>query len=242
VIVHGAGPKLGSHRPNHLGAFGTRLVKRLVLRERLHMNEDAAPLGQPIARNLRRLRADRGLSLAELARRAVIGKSTLSGLERGQGNPSIDTLWSLARALRVPIGALFVDDTRAFLDLLRHDQAPVLLDVSGSRDSPVSSTAGQQGEGDSPAFICRHLLSTGGARQSELYWIDMTPSALRESPGHMADVTEHIIVIKGSVRVRVVDHIRELNAGDRVSFSASRVHSYQAMEGAATLLSLLEYS
>ena len=35
------------------------------------------------------------ISLTELARRAGLAKSTLSQLEAGTGNPSIETLWSL---------------------------------------------------------------------------------------------------------------------------------------------------
>ncbi len=52
-----------------------------------------------IARSLVRERQRTGLSLAEIARRAGIAKSTLSQLEAGNGNPSLETLWSLCVAL-----------------------------------------------------------------------------------------------------------------------------------------------
>ncbi len=42
-----------------------------------------------IAKSLVRERARTGLSLAEVARRAGIAKSTLSQLESGNGNPSL---------------------------------------------------------------------------------------------------------------------------------------------------------
>ena len=48
-----------------------------------------------IAKSLVRERLRTGLSLAEIARRAGIAKSTLSQLESGNGNPSLETLWSL---------------------------------------------------------------------------------------------------------------------------------------------------
>lgn len=47
-----------------------------------------------------------GLSLAEVARRAGIAKSTLSQLESGNGNPSLETLWSLCVALDIPFAVL----------------------------------------------------------------------------------------------------------------------------------------
>ncbi|PVJ86390.1 transcriptional regulator, partial [Salmonella enterica subsp. enterica serovar Senftenberg] len=55
-----------------------------------------------IARSLVRERQRTGLSLAEIARRAGIAKSTLSQLEAGNGNPSLETLWSLCVALDIP--------------------------------------------------------------------------------------------------------------------------------------------
>ena len=60
-----------------------------------------------LARSLKRTRLERAISIAELARQSGVSKATLSGLERGNGNPSIDTVWALARALNVPFGDLF---------------------------------------------------------------------------------------------------------------------------------------
>lgn len=42
------------------------------------------------------------MSAAELARRAGLSKATLSGLEAGRANPTIETLDALARVLAVP--------------------------------------------------------------------------------------------------------------------------------------------
>lgn len=59
-----------------------------------------------ISVSIRRERERGGLSMAELARRAGIAKSTLSQLESGAGNPSVETLWALAVALNVPFSRL----------------------------------------------------------------------------------------------------------------------------------------
>ena len=59
-----------------------------------------------IAAAVRRERERAGLSLTELARRAGLAKSTLSQLEAGAGNPSVETLWALAVALEVPFSQL----------------------------------------------------------------------------------------------------------------------------------------
>lgn len=61
---------------------------------------------QRYRQSLVRERARTGLSLAEVARRAGIAKSTLSQLESGNGNPSLETLWSLCVALDIPFAVL----------------------------------------------------------------------------------------------------------------------------------------
>ena len=71
--------------------------------------KQGAGMTQPIsviAKSLVRERARTGLSLAEVARRAGIAKSTLSQLESGNGNPSLETLWSLCVALDIPFARL----------------------------------------------------------------------------------------------------------------------------------------
>ncbi|MCM2129397.1 helix-turn-helix domain-containing protein [Larsenimonas rhizosphaerae] len=52
------------------------------------------------------LRDARALSLSGLAETAGLAKSSLSRLERGQANPTLDTLWRLAEALQLPFGSL----------------------------------------------------------------------------------------------------------------------------------------
>src|SRR6266478_8887865 len=64
-----------------------------------------APL-EVIAASLRRERRRSGLSLTEVARRAGIAKSTLSQLESGTGNPSLETLWAICVTLDAPFSRL----------------------------------------------------------------------------------------------------------------------------------------
>ena len=58
---------------------------------------------ETLAANLRRERNRRGLSLSELSRLSRIGKATLSQVESATGNPTIETVFSLSRALELPI-------------------------------------------------------------------------------------------------------------------------------------------
>src|SRR3954452_17082141 len=59
-----------------------------------------------IGDNLKTLRGP--LSVLELSRRSGVARNTIAALERGEGNPTIDTLYALADALGVPLADLLV--------------------------------------------------------------------------------------------------------------------------------------
>ena len=78
----------------------------------------AATLDQ-VGPRLKRLRSQRGLTLAALSETTGISKSTMSRLETGQRRPSLELLLPLAHAYRVPlddlVGAPEVGDPRVLL-------------------------------------------------------------------------------------------------------------------------------
>lgn len=66
-----------------------------------------------VGRRIRELREGQGVSLSALAARAGIGKGTLSELETGQRNPTLETLYALAAPLRVPLAVLLGEELGA---------------------------------------------------------------------------------------------------------------------------------
>ena len=79
-------------------------------------------VGEVIAANLRRLRTARRMSLATLAARADVAKATLANLEQGRGNPTIETLWSLALGLGVAFSDLLEDQRETTTAVIRAQQ------------------------------------------------------------------------------------------------------------------------
>ena len=63
-----------------------------------------------VGRNVRRLRMAVGLSQAELAEQMGVDRAYVSGLELGQRNPTVLTLWHTAKALGVSLKAFFDED------------------------------------------------------------------------------------------------------------------------------------
>lgn len=64
---------------------------------------------QHTGENLRRLMAEQGLSLGEVAQRTGLDERTVRALQRGASRPRAKTLHRLARGLGVPVDELFVD-------------------------------------------------------------------------------------------------------------------------------------
>jgi len=57
--------------------------------------------------NVKRLRMAAGLSQAALAERMNVDRAYISGLELGQRNPTILTLWHISKALKVELRSFF---------------------------------------------------------------------------------------------------------------------------------------
>lgn len=125
--------------------------------------EPAAPLAT-IAAALRRERDRVGISLTELARRAGVAKSTLSQLESGTGNPSVETLWALGVALGVPFSRL-VEPADDGIRVIRAGDGPRVR----SEQADFTGT----------------LLSAGAAHlRRDIYLIELEPGAVRAAEGH----------------------------------------------------------
>jgi transcriptional regulator with XRE-family HTH domain len=82
-------------------------------------------------RQIRELRAERGLTQVRLAVAADMNPATLNRIEQGKANPNIKTLERLANALGVGVGDLLEDDSKKA-------QAPLWSDESTERRPELS--------------------------------------------------------------------------------------------------------
>jgi transcriptional regulator with XRE-family HTH domain len=72
----------------------------------------AEDVRRTVGANAKRLRRAAGISQAELAERMGIDRAYVSGLEQGARNPTIITLWHMAKALDVPVAEFFAEPPR----------------------------------------------------------------------------------------------------------------------------------
>ncbi|WP_202866128.1 helix-turn-helix domain-containing protein [Kribbella turkmenica] len=175
--------------------------------------------GRLLGVNLRARRDEQGISLSELARRSGIAKGTLSQLESGTGNPTIETVFSLSNALGVPVSTLLSEAPTTDLVLVRSTDIDVL-----------------SGEAIDLRML-RRLEHPGGL--FEIYHQEVRAGAVQHSDGHPG--TEHHIVLSGRLRVTSRGRTEELGEGDYLAFRAGGPHEYEALDGPVRSVLLLEY-
>lgn len=162
-----------------------------------------------IAASVQRERQHAGLTLTELSHRAGVAKSTLSQLEAGKGNPSVETLWALSTALSLPLSRL-VDPPRSHVQIIRAGEGPTI----------ASSEAD---------YIATLLSSCPPNARRDLYLIQAQPGDARRSAPHMGGTIEHVVVCHGKAEVGPEDQPVTLHPGDYMSYPGDERHYFEAL-------------
>ncbi|WP_035692479.1 helix-turn-helix domain-containing protein [Azospirillum halopraeferens] len=169
---------------------------------------DLAALAGTIAANVRVLRLQQGLSAERLARFAGVPPAVIAAIERGDGIASIETLWTVAKALEVPFSTLLSAGTSVGTTVIRRAAARVLASADGG-------------------FTSRALFPLEGDRRVEFYELRLAPGAVERADAHAPGTTENIAVTEGTVEIVTADGPHRLEAGDCILFDANTPHSYR---------------
>jgi len=174
-----------------------------------------------IAASIRRERDRAGLSLTELARRAGIAKSTLSQLESGVGNPSVETLWALGVALGVPFSRL-VDQPRPVVRVIRSGEGLVTYSERAS-------------------YAATLLASCPPGARRDIYRIEVQPGEARQSEPHNPGATEHVVLSSGRALVGPAEQPADLRPGDYIAYPGDAPHIFKALEPDTTAVLIMEH-
>ncbi|MBN3130288.1 helix-turn-helix transcriptional regulator [Pectobacterium brasiliense] len=178
----------------------------------------------PIARlavSIRRERERLNLSVTELAKRAGLAKSTLSQLETGIGNPSLETLWALAMALDVQVSQL-IGQPRQHVQVIRANEG--------------AATYSEQAN-----YAATLLAACPAGAQRDIYRLKVQPGEARVSQPHRPGTVEHVILSSGRARIGPATQPVELSAGDYISYSADVPHLFDALEANTSAVMLIEH-
>lgn len=174
--------------------------------DEMHNKSDTSSLreNELVARNVRRYRLERAMSLGELARRSGLSKQTLSKIEQGTGNPTVETLSLLGAALDVPARRLLTEwGTPVYVQ--RQDDGE-WSDGAGWTERLLDET---YGSGYVRTLVLR--LERGAGEPETV------------AP-HAAGTLHHIYVITGKLRTGPLDEPVDLAAGDFVRFPGDVPH------------------
>ncbi|MGQ4618840.1 helix-turn-helix domain-containing protein [Nocardia sp. R7R-8] len=159
-----------------------------------------------VARNVRRYRQERGMSLGELARRSGLSKQTLSKIEQGMGNPTVETLALLGGALDV--------------------SARRLLTEWGT---PVYVQRAAEGRWNEDADRSERLLDEvygSGYVRTLILRLERTGAQREIVEPHAPGTLHHLYVVTGKLRTGPVNDSVDLAGGDFVRFPGDIPHRY----------------
>ena len=169
-----------------------------------------------LAANVRRLRVARRLSMSELARVTATSKATLSAIENGRGNPTVDTLTSLAAALGATVAELLeqarpgeVRIVRASRERSRVPEGVERRELNADRDIHGSLDVHEL------ALPARHVHELRSGKDGSC---------------------RSVLVLQGRLIAGPVERISELGVGDYMSFPADTPQLLEAGPAPARVL------
>ena len=176
-------------------------------------------LADRIGRVVRTHRGAQGMSLGDLARASGLSRTILARIESGAGNPSVETLWRVSRALRLPLGTLLAEDATPRVRRIARDEREALRAESGM-----------------DAWLVH---ADGREHRSELYELRFAAGVEQRSEPHLPGTEELIHCVSGRLRVGPVGEPADLGPGDAVWFAADVPHAYAALRDTRALCWML---
>ncbi len=165
-------------------------------------------VSQALARNLKRLRTERGHTLDVLAARAGVSRGMIVQIEQARTNPSVATVVRLADALGVSIARLLDYDESAAVRIVTAEQAvPLWTGPQGGTGTLLNGV-------EAPGPL-------------ELWAWHLEPGEGYSSEAHPAGTVEIVRVETGELTLVHGDREHPVPAGSTASFDAGQAHGYR---------------
>ena len=178
-------------------------------------------ISKTTAKNIKRIRESKHLTLDAAAAATGVSRSMLSQIERGDANPTITVLWKIANGFKVSFTAL----TEAALE-----------DATVIRSESVQPVT----EGDG-RYINYPIFPFDEKKLFEMYRIVIEPGGCLDAQPHMLGTEEYITVFQGNVKITAGGNEYELKEGDSIHFRSDTEHRYHNPGKKTAQLSMLIY-
>ena len=175
-----------------------------------------------VAKNIKRLREENKLSMDELVRLSGVSKSMLAQIERGDGNPTISTLWKISNGMKVPFDALTVRPKSPY-EIVKTAEIQPLLEDGGK---------------------VRHysLFPDNENRRFAVYYLELEEGSYWESEPHLRGTTEFITIFTGKIEILADGQSFIVEKGESIRFRADTIHSYKNIGNETAILHMILFN
>ena len=175
-----------------------------------------------VAKNIKRLREEHRLSMDELAKLSGVSKSMLAQIERGEGNPTLSTLWKLSNGMKVPFDALTVRPKVPYEIVKISEIQPLLEDGGKVKNYSV--------------------FPDDENRRFAVYYLELEPESYWQSEPHLRGTTEFVTVFCGALEIEAGDKCFTVTKGENIRFKGDTVHSYRNVGPETVILHMILYN
>ena len=175
-----------------------------------------------VSKNIRRLREENKLSMDELVKLSGVSKSMLAQIERGDGNPTISTLWKISNGLKVPFDALTVRPKSPYEIVKKPEIQPLLED--GGKVKNYS------------------LFPDNENRRFAVYYLELDEGSYWESEPHLKGTTEFITIFTGKMEIYADGQRFVVEKDESIRFKADTVHSYKNIGSESAILHMILFN
>ena len=163
------------------------------------------PLNKEIGTTLRVIRKQQQLTIEELAKQSDVSGITISNIENGRSNPTLNSLWRLAEALQVPLTKLL-------------GYAHIEKEISTLAEAkPYFTNDLTEGWLVQPVFQEDNI---------EIYRVCLKANSIVSRNHQVRDSQEIITVMSGSLELKVGDKLYHLDTYDSINFDSGSPHEY----------------
>lgn len=165
-------------------------------------------INENLGKRVKKLRADRGWSLEELATASGVSRSMLSEIEREKANPTLTVTFRIARAFGLTLQELIesAESSASKIQVIR------------------ASDRAQVYRSDKQCEI-RTLSPLNLEKDVEFYEVRLRPGGALRSQPHFEGTREFLTVEEGTVRIESDQDIEDLAKGDSGTYRVDVPHA-----------------
>lgn len=174
-----------------------------------------------VSENIKRIRQEKNLSLGDLAKLSDVSKSMLAQIERGEGNPTLSTLWKIANGMQVSFNTL-ISQPKLPYKVTKLAEIEPILDMNGG--------------------LKNYSLFSDIENNFSVYQIEVSKEISWISEAHLHGTAEFVIVIQGTLEIKLEEKTFILKKGENLWFKADVPHSYCNLDEGTTIFHNILYN